>query len=158
MGVRKIYQSLEFKSLDTYEMVNGVRTLIQFRSGSLATSAKGQFTATSPALIEAMDHSSSNGITFKEIYTEKFDDAEEEIPAGLPKVLTAEEELLAAEEAAAVAAAADAAITKISEISTVQAARAYLVEKFAMQISKLPNAVAVRKAAAEHKIEFVDLP
>ena len=149
MGVRKIYQSLEFKSLDTYELVNGVKTVIQFRSGSLNPSAKGQFTTTNPHIIEAMDHSTSNGITFKCIHTETFDDGKELPAAPVIEAEPEHEPELAANEEPA---------EQVPDISTVQAARAYLVERFQIPISKLPNAASVRKAAAANKIEFIDLP
>ena len=160
MGVRKIYQAVEFKSLDTYEMVNGVKTLIEFRNASQAPSAKGLYTTANPDIIAAMDKSTSNNITFKCIHSETFGDAEAE-PKTAPKPLTHAPEGPGevTDEAGEGAGypAASGEVTEIPGITTIQAAREYLVQNCGATPSKLPNGPAVKKFAAEKKINFVDL-
>jgi hypothetical protein len=163
MGVTKIYQAIEFKSLDTYEMVNGVKTLIEFRNASQSPTAKGHYTTSNPAIIAAMDNSTSYGITFKCIHSEPTDD-----PEPLPKAVakkpapkpapteapeTSEDETPEGEDETH----AEGEVTKVPGITTIQAARAYLVENFGLSVSKLPNGPSVKKAAAENKVNFIDL-
>jgi len=162
MGVRKIYQAVEFKSLDTYEMVNGVKTLIEFRNASQSPSAKGLYTTANPDIIAAMDKSTSNNITFKCIHSETFGDAEAE-PKTAPKPLThapegpGEVTGEGGDGEGAEDTAAKGEVMQVSGIATVQAAREYLVQNCGATPSKLPNGPAVKKFAAEKKINFVDL-
>lgn len=149
MGLRKVYQSIHYKDLDTYIVVNGVKTLIQFRGGSLKPDIKGTYNTSDPAVIKAMDSDSGLNRTFRCIHSEEIPDGQTE---DTPELAT--ENTLNAEAPVV----DDATITKVPDITTVQAAKAYLAEHYKVPISKMPNASAVKQYAAANKIAFVDLP
>jgi hypothetical protein len=157
MALRKTYQAIGFKTFDTYELVKGQKVLIQFRSASHLPNSKGQFTTSDPDLIEAMDNSSSYGISFTCVRTDEIEgpavrsikvDEPTPTPAPAPTFDDDEESDLAPEKVG---------ITKVADITTIQAARDYLVKNHGAVASKLPNGPAVKKFAAERKIEFIDL-
>lgn len=170
MGVRKTYQAVGFKTLDTYEMVNGAKRLIQFRSGNHAPDAKGQYTTEDPDVIEALENSSSYGISFKCIRTEKTagPDLATSKAKAAPKqpAPPADDKGAGAGDKGGEQGAGDGTdaegntgdgLTNVPDIATVQAAREYLVANCGATASKLPNGPAVKKFAAEKKINFVDL-
>jgi len=149
MGYRKIYQSLHYKDLDTYVVVNGQKVLIQFRGGSLQPKVNGKFTTTDQDLVKAMDSDSGLNTSFKCIYSEKI--AEEK-----PRYTAEDEATLDAPEEKPEETKNE--FTKVPGIKTIQAARTYIVENFGIPASKMLNGVAVKEYAAEKKIVFVDLP
>ncbi len=163
MGVRKIYQAIEFRTLDTYEMVNGSKIRIEFRNSSPAPNARGQYTTEDPDVIAAMEKSASFGTTYKCIHTETFGDptpaprtkAAPKIQDPDPDEATAEGNDEAGKEDPN--AGNDTGVTEVPGIATIQAAREYLVANCGATASKLPNGPAVKKFAAEKKINFVDL-
>lgn len=159
MGVRKIYQAVEFRTLDTYESVGGNKVRIEFRNSSPAPNARGQYTTEDPAVIAAMEKSASFGTTYKCIHTETFGDptpkAKPAPKAPAPEVGNGEgTDEKGAEDPNA---GNDAGVTEVPGIATIQAAREYLVKNCEGNASKLPNGTAVKKFAAEKKIKFVDL-
>ncbi len=157
MGVRKTYQAVGFKTLDFYEMVNGAKALIQFRSGNHAPDSKGQYTTENPDVIEALDNSSAYGISFKCIRTEKT--AGPDLATSKAKTAPKPPAPPADNEGDGADAGGNAGdgFTNVPDIATVQAARDYLVKNCGATASKLPNGPAVKKFAAEKKINFVDL-
>lgn len=164
MGVRKTYQAFGFKTLDTYEMVNGAKALIQFRSGNHAPDAKGQYTTENPDIIEALDKSTSYGISFKCIRTEKTAGPEPAVSKGkaapetnTPPADDTNDTGTGADNTGDGNGAGKDDATEVPGIATIQAAREYLVANCGATASKLPNGPAVKKFAAEKKINFVDL-
>ncbi len=170
MGVRKTYQAVGFKTLDFYEMVNGAKALIQFRSGNHAPDSKGQYTTENPDVIEALDNSSAYGISFKCIRTEKTAGPDlatsKAKTAPKPPAPPADNEGVGAGNKGGEPGVGDGAdaggnagdgFTNVPDIATVQAARDYLVKNCGATASKLPNGPAVKRFAAEKKINFVDL-
>ena len=171
MGVRKIYQAIEFRTLDTYEMVDGSKIRIEFRNSSPAPNARGQYTTDDPAIQAAMEKSASFGTTYKLFLTEQIGDPE---PAPRPKA-TPKTPTPPADDEGAGSVADDTGggndaggnndantgsgsdVTKVPGITTIQGAREYLVANCGATASKLPNGPAVKKFAAEKKINFVDL-
>lgn len=146
MAVRKIYEAIEFKDLDTYEVVNGVRTPIQFRSSSPALEAKGKYVSSNPEIIKAMDASIARGkCAYKCILTENFYNDDEPLP-DIPDGTKDSAEQTDGDD-----------IRQVPDIKTIQDARAYLNKEFEIPLSKMPNGGAVKKAAAEHKVSFPDL-
>ena len=163
MGVRKIYQAVEFRTLDTYESVGGNKVRIEFRNSSPAPNARGQYTTEDPAVIAAMEKSASFNTTYKCIHTETFGD-----PAPVTKKAAPKGQPPADDEGAGGAGEGDDnagkedpnagdGVTEVPGITTIQAAREYLVKNCEGNASKLPNGTAVKKFAAEKKIKFVDL-
>ncbi len=169
MRVRKIYQAIEFRTLDTYESVGGNKIRIEFRNSSPAPNARGQYTTEDPAVIAAMEKSASFGTTYKCIHTETFGDPEpvtrKAAPKGQPPADDegaggAADDTGGANDAGGKEdpnAGNDAGVTEVPGIATIQAAREYLVKNCEGNASKLPNGTAVKKFAAEKKINFVDL-
>ena len=162
MGVRKIYQAVEFRTLDTYESVGGNKVRIEFRNSSPAPNARGQYTTEDPAVIAAMEKSASFGTTYKCIHTETFGDPAPVTKKAAPKTQEPDPDEGTGEgndEASKKDPNADAGdgVTEVPDIATIQAAREYLVKNCEGNASKLPNGTAVKKFAAEKKIKFVDL-
>lgn len=155
MGVRKVYQSIHFKDLDTYVAVEGVKTLIQFRGGSLKPDIKGTYATSDPRVIKAMDKDSGNGTSFRCVHVDNFvdlDKEEEEVTASPVDGMNIPNEPPEDEPPEG-----DAELTPLPGYSTVQAARTYMSETYGIPLSKMPNGAAVKKQAAEKKIVFVDL-
>ena len=163
MGVRKIYQAIEFRTLDTYQMVGGNKMRIEFRNSSPAPNARGQYTTEDPDVIAAMEKSASFNTTYKCIHTETVGDPEPaprtkaapKIQESGPDEGTGEGNDEAGKENPN--AGAGDGVTEVPGITTIQAAREYLVKNCEGNASKLPNGTAVKKFAAEKKINFVDL-
>jgi hypothetical protein len=148
MAVRKIYEAIEFKELDTYEVVNGVRTPIRFSNSSPNLEAKGRFVTSDPELIKAMDASIARGkCAYKCILTEEFFDDEEPLPDEIEIMEKFTDQPGKPDE-----------ITKVPGIKTLQDARTYLNKEMDVPFSRMPNGKAIKNIAEELKIEFPDLP
>jgi hypothetical protein len=172
MGVRKIYQAIEFRTLDTYEMVGGNKMRIEFRNSSPAPNARGQYTTEDPNVIAALEKSASFNVSYKCIHSETSGDptpaprpkaaapaqppADDKEPEGAADDTGAGNDAEGKEDPNAGGNAGDG-VTEVPGIATIQAAREYLVANCGATASKLPNGPAVKKFAAEKKINFVDL-
>ena len=141
-----------------------VAVTVWFEKRHRATAnARGQYTTEDPDVIAAMEKSASFGTTYKCIHTETFGDptpaprtkAAPKIQDPDPDEATAEGNDEAGKEDPN--AGNDTGVTEVPGIATIQAAREYLVANCGATASKLPNGPAVKKFAAEKKINFVDL-
>ena len=138
--LRKVYQSLVYKTLDIYIVVNGKRKLIQFRGGSLEPRINGSYTTTDPDEIEVLDKDSANGICFKCSYSEGEPERKEE-PKQEPEKTNTETKL-----------------KEISGISSLQDARNYLLANLTGLVpSKVNTTNMVKKVAADNGLVFTDL-
>jgi hypothetical protein len=152
-------------------MVNGSKIRIEFRNSSPAPNARGQFVTEDPAVIAAMEKSASFGTTYKCIHSETFGDPD---PAPRSKAAPKTPTPPADDEGAGSGAddtdggndaggnedantGGGSDVTAVPGITTIQGARDYLVANCGATASKLPNGPAVKKFAAENKINFVDL-
>ncbi len=173
MAFRKTYQSIHFIELDTYIMVGGHKKLIQFRGGSLKPRINGRYTTDDPKEIEVLDKDAKRpGISFKLIHSEEIPDKVTEEPTVAPMVKKAPAEPIKKqtlpEEAKEVeefkdqeeaSPATSVGYKTVPEITTVQDARKYLADNVeGLTLSKLPNATAVKNAAAKNNIVFPNLP
>ena len=163
MKYRKTYQALEFKDLDTYEMIDGQKTLIKFRGQGQSIYARGIFVTSDQAVIRALDNSTSYGISFKVIKSEVIPGSEVKAApvAEAPEVahtpdladtpdLTDDKDLT--DDLADVFD-----YTDVPGITTVQAAKEYLVANHGGQVSKLQNWKAVAEFAKANKVRFTDM-
>ena len=151
---RKTYQSIHYKDLDTYVSVNGVKTLIIFRGGTLKPKVNGKVSTDDPALIKAMDNDPGNGTSFRCISIEG--EAEPSVRENPVIPSKAKEKKQEPEDDTQ---DRNPEITKVEGISTVQAARDYLLNNVPeLTASKIPNGAAVKNVAAANNILFVDLP
>ena len=138
--MRKTYRSLVYKDLDTYVMVNGQKTLIQFRGGSLQPPINGIYVSDDPVVIEAMDKDRGNGTSFICILSE----GAVEAPKAEPKKATEEDPQ---EE-----------LQKVFGITNLQDAKNYLLKNIeGLTLSKMPNAASVKNVAAKNGIKFPEL-
>jgi len=129
--ITKTYQALNYQTYDMYVDLKGKRVLASFRGGSLKPPVNGTFQTSDPDLQAALEKDTSNGISFKEVSA--FDDEE-------PIIETDVEE------------------TVVPEITTVQAARDYLVSHIdGLTAASLPNKTAVLAIAEKNKFVFPDL-
>lgn len=160
---RKVYQATLYQYLDTYVEVNGQKTLIQFRGGTLQPRLNGKFATDDPNVIAALDADIKRlgaKASFKCIHSEEIPDPKEEnapVKSTAPQSAAPQVEPPAADDVPAGDNAAP--IVEIPGITTVQAAKEFLLEKYPedVKISHLPNKEAVLKVAAEKRIKFVDL-
>ena len=173
MAIRKIYQSIHFIELDTYIMVGGHKKLVQFRGGSLKPRINGRYTTNDPKEIEVLDKDAQRpGASYKCIHTEGTPDIVT-LKKEQPVKAKAEDNPAPATTDAAEAGAKDSEEFKdqgedlagsvgyktVPEINTVQDARKYLADNVeGLTLSKLPNATAVKNAAAKNNIVFPNLP
>ena len=176
MAIRKTYQSIHFIELDNYIMVSGIRKKIEFRGGSLKPRINGRYTTDDPKEIEVLDKDAQRPeASFKCIYSEGTPDqvtVKKEQPSK-PSV-TAKTEPVASEQDTPKGDTNDSGEFKdqgedvqagsvgyktVPEINTVQDARKYLADNVeGLTLSKLPNATAVKNAAAKNNIVFPNLP
>jgi hypothetical protein len=159
MAIRKIYQSIHYIELDTYIMVDGHKKLIQFRGGSLKPRINGKYTTNDPKEIEVLDKDVQRpGTSFKCIHSEGTPDKVAKTKPGTPEVSKTEapDELTDQDEDTQVGSVG---YKTIPEVKTVQDARKYLAANVeGLTLSKLPNATAVKNAAAKNNIVFPNLP
>jgi len=148
MAQRKSYRSLIYKDLDTYIMVDGVKTLIQFRGGSLQPPINGIFVTQDPKVIKAMDSDRGLGTSFVCISSEGVPEPEEgkgrapknNAPFGSNVPPDAPES------------------KEVPGIFTIQDAREYLLKEIdGLKPANLPNPKSVENLAAKHGIVFPDL-
>lgn len=175
MAIRKTYQSIHFIELDTYIMMGGHKKLVQFRGGSLKPRINGRYSTDDPKEIEVLDKDAQrSGASFKCIHSEGTPDqvtVKKEQPSK-PSV-TAKTEPVASEQDTPKGDTNDSGEFKdqgeepagsvgyktVPEINTVQDARKYLADNVeGLTLSKLPNATAVKNAAAKNNIVFPNLP
>lgn len=145
MAQRKVYRSLVYKDLDTYIMVDGVKTLVQFRGGSLQPPINGIFVTQDPAVIKAMDKDRGLGTSFVCIASDGEPDPEDEdekpkIRKEAPKVFDAPQ------------------MKNVPGIFTLQDVREYLLKEIeGLKPAQMPNAKSVENLAAKHGFVFPDL-
>lgn len=159
MAQRKVYQAVDYQYLDTYVMVNGQKTLIQFRGGTLSPKMNGKYSTDDPAVIAALDGDikrSGSRASFTCIHTEELPDAD---GAKKPKVVPIPDSGAPAGDGNPPDGDHKLPVTEIPGIETVQAAKEYLLDKFKdeVKISHLTNKEAVIKVAAQKNIKFTDL-
>jgi len=141
----KTYRSLVYKDLDIYIVVNGIKTLTQFRGGSLQPPVNGIFSTSNPDYIKAMDKDSSNGIAFACIRSE-----------GVPEKAKTKTE---PEGETKVSGTPEPAEKKtVPGITNLQEAKEYLLKNIeGLTMAKMPNAKSVTNLAEKYEIEFPDL-
>lgn len=160
MAQRKVYQAVSYQYLDTYVMVNGQKVLVQFRGGTLSPRMNGKFSTEDPDVIAALDadlNRLGSNASFKCIHSEEIPDAEGVKKADAPK---AEEPKKEAPDGDGKPPASDPIpATEVPSITTVQAAKEYLLQQFPdeLKVSHLQNKEAVLKVAAEKLLKFTDL-
>ena len=161
MPIRKTYQSFHYTELDTYIMVGGHKKLIQFRDGSLKPRINGRYTTSNPQEIEALDKDAQRpGASFRCVHTEGAPDKVTKPKSETPEKqevpdTRAPEEFKDQDENPA----GSVGYKTVPEIKTVQDARKYLADNVeGLTLSKLPNATAVKNAAAKNNIVFPNLP
>lgn len=145
---RKVYQSIHYQTLDTYAMVNGAETLIQFRGGTLQPQINGKYSTSNPSVIAAMDAGLVEGAAYKCISVETTPDEPE---------LTSKPGFKA--DALNVKDSQDEnGFTEVPGITTIQAAKEYLVANVeGLTLSRLPNGNTIKSVAAANRIKFTDL-
>lgn len=137
----KTYRSLVYKDLDIYIVVNGIKTLTEFRGGSLQPPINGIFSTSNPAYIEAMDKDSSNGIAFICVRSEGVPEPPKTEPKNEKKVTQTTVEK-----------------KTIPGITNLQEAREYLLKNIkGLTMANMPNAKSVTNLAEKHGFEFPDL-
>lgn len=162
MAQRKVYQAVNYQYLDTYVMVRGQKTLIQFRGGTLSPKMNGKYSTDDPDVIAALDEDikrSGSRASFSCIHTEGSPDSEEVKKADAPK---AEEPKKEAPEGDGNPPDDDPELpvyVEVPGITTVQAAKEYLLDRFKdeVKISHLANKEAVIKVATQKYVKFIDL-
>jgi hypothetical protein len=154
---RKTYQSIHYIELDTYIMVGGHRKLIQFRGGSLKPRINGRYTTSDPAEVEVLDKDAKRpGASFKCVYSEEIPERTFNIEVKSEATQPEPEEFKDQSEDIS---AQSMGVKSVPEINTVQEARKYLAANVeGLTLSKLPNATAVKSAAAKNNIVFPNLP
>ncbi|HBE43700.1 MAG TPA: hypothetical protein DDW27_21400 [Bacteroidales bacterium] len=159
MAIRKTYQSIHYIELDTYIMVDGHKKLIQFRGGSLKPRINGKYTTNDPKEIEVLDKDVQRpGASFKCIHSEGTPDKVAKPKPEMTEVSKTEgpDEFKDQDEDKQVGSVG---YKTIPEVKTVQDARKYLAANVeGLTLSKLPNATAVKNAAAKNNILFPNLP
>ena len=166
MATRKTYQSIHYIELDTYIMVGGHRKLIQFRGGSLKPRINGRYTTSDPAEVEVLDKDAKRpGASFKCVYSEEIPERTfniKEVTAEASNEVKSEATQPEPEEfkdQSEDISAQSMGVKSVPEINTVQEARKYLAANVeGLTLSKLPNATAVKSAAAKNNIVFPNLP
>lgn len=149
MAQRKTYRSLVYKDLDTYVMVNGVKTLVTFRGGSLQPPINGIFVASDPDLIRAMDKDSSNGISFTCVNVSGTPDQ----PKG--KVEPKAEKTVVEKE---VKVEVPGEKLQVTGIKTIQEAKEFLLANVGgLKAAQMPNGKAILNQAAKNGFEFPEL-
>jgi hypothetical protein len=140
---QKTYQSTQAIQLDTYVMINGQRTLIEFRGGTYDPRKHGLYRTSNEDIIKALDADIARvgaaNCTFKCIHEEILVDDEEEREPVTEK--------------------------NIPNVKTVTAAKAWLVEASEQGIitkgittGMIKNRTDVLKIAGENGVTFTDLP
>lgn len=158
---RKIYQSLDYIDLDTYVNVNGQRTLIQFRGGSLKPRANGKYIATDPAIIKALDAAGGLNKDFKCILIDDVPDQKKEPVNQTVKAAPAPatEDPDPPEPTDKDEERPEKPPQSVTGITNVQEAREWLLKNFPdVKASQLPNGKEVKKVALMYGVEFTDLP
>jgi len=157
--VRKVYQSIHYQVLDTYIEVNGKRMLIKFRGGSLKPRINGKFITTNPDIITVMDEDAERpGASFRCILSQNLPDSHnetEKVQESAFKVMPEPN----IEEPEVEKSKKSNGLRKVYEVKTIKDAREYLVGNVeGFTNSKLPNAIAIKNAAAKNNIVFPNLP
>ena len=147
MAQRKVYQANAYKDLDIYVMYGGTtKKQILFRGGSLQPRINGKYITSDPKDIEAIEKHSMFNVWFRCV---QVDEIPEDENALLDDVKPQDQNTEADQ--------IPEGFTKVEGIKTLQAAKEYLVKECGMDSKKLPNGVAVKNAAKENKVVFVDL-
>lgn len=144
MAQRKVYRSLVYKDLDTYIVIDGVKTLIQFRGGSLQPPINGIYVTQDPKVIKAMDSDRGNGTSFICIASEGEEGPEEDVKAEVkkekPQVFDQPQ------------------MKQVPGIFTIQDVKEYLLKNIdGLKPVQMPNAKSVENMAAKHGLVFPDL-
>jgi hypothetical protein len=143
--MRNVYRSLIYKTLDTYVMVDGVKTLIPFRGGSLQPPVNGIFVTDNPNVIKAMNKDSGYGTSFICISSEG--DPE---PEKAPEKTAPEKEAPKAPEVAEK--------KTVPGITNLQEAKEYLLKNIeGLKLANMPNTKSVKNLMAKNGFEFPDL-
>lgn len=139
MALRKVYRSLVYKDLDTYVMVDGIKTLVQFRGGSLQPRINGIFVSDDADIIAAMDKDRGNGTSFTCISV-----------TGEPAKKAEPVKFAEPEE--------ENEVTQITGVTTLQEVREFLLKNVeGLTPAKMPNIKSVMNLAAKNGYEFPDL-
>ena len=144
--MRKVYRSLIYKTLDTYIMVDGQKTLIEFRGGTLQPPINGIFVTDNPNVIKAMDKDSGYGTSFTCISSEG-DPKPEKAP---PRGPVLKEEVPKTPEV----------IEKktVPGITNIQEAKEYLLKNIeGLKLANMPNTKSVKNLMVKNGFEFPDL-
>jgi hypothetical protein len=152
--MRKIYRSIVYKDLSTYVMVNGQKTLVQFKGGSLQPPVNGTYVTDDPDMIRALDKDNGNGKTFRCIHSEG-----EPLPEEKPQVtVKVEAATMKVKPEAIPTIEKEAKEKEVPGIKTLQQAKEYLLKNIeGLSPSQMPNAASVKNQAAKHGIKFIDL-
>jgi len=143
--MRNVYRSLIYKTLDTYIMVDGIKTLIEFRGGSLQPPINGIFVTDNPNVIKAMDKDSGYGTSFICISSE-----------GDPELLKVPKRTTPVKETPKVPEVIEK--KTIPGITNLQEAKEYLLKNIeGLKLANMPNTKSVKNLMVKNGFEFPDL-
>ena len=179
--MRKTYQSLKYVDDSYCIIVNGNKMFVRFNGGSLQPRVNGKFTTTDPDVMIAME--SCKGFN-KEFRLVSADDApvktfpaavvvppppppppdpdpdpDPEVGNNIPPSYPAPEDTGSNDPGPDYGdgESGDQKIEEVPGITTVQAAKQYLINNKGVQVSKLPNKAAVLEHAVLNNVKFIDL-
>lgn len=172
--MRKTYQSLKYVDDSYCILVNGNKMFVRFNGGSLQPRVNGKFTTTDPDVMAAMESCKGFNKEFKLVSAEdttvkplKAAPKSSSVPppanAPVPPPPPAPDPDPDSEDTGAngpdygEGGSGNVEIEEVPSITTVQAAKEYLINKKEVQVSKLPNKAAVLEHAAMNNVKFVDL-